>query len=129
MYMQQVAPGRNRAIYLLGHLIAANDSMLPMFMLGDRLYPELEADFLTNPDKPETNMPSISELKGKWNTLNTTLAAHFDKMDAPTWMDRHSRVSPEDFAKEPHRNKLNVLIGRTNHQSNHYGQLVLLQVK
>jgi hypothetical protein len=36
-------------------------------------------------------------------------------------------VSPEDFAKEPHRNRLNVLISRTNHMANHIGQLLLLK--
>jgi hypothetical protein len=36
------------------------------------------------------------------------------------WFSRHMLVSPEDFAKEPHRNKLNVIINRTNHMANHY---------
>jgi hypothetical protein len=31
------------------------------------------------------------------------------------------------LAKEPHRNKLNLLMNRTNHLSYHLGQLVLLQ--
>jgi len=35
-------------------------------------------------------------------------------------------VSDEDFSKEPHRNKLNVIINRTNHMSYHLGQLILL---
>ena len=34
-------------------------------------------------------------------------------------------VSDEDFAREPHRNKLNVLISQTNHLSYHPGQLSL----
>ena len=49
-YLGEVAPGRNRAIYLLGHLISSNDSMLPMFGLGEKLYPELEEAFLKSPD-------------------------------------------------------------------------------
>lgn len=126
-YLQPVAPGRNRAIYLLGHIIAANDMMLPMFFLGDSLYPELVADFLDTPDNPDTVMPSVAELKEKWTTLNTTLAGHFANMDAASWLARHNRVSPEDFAKEPHRNKLNVLINRTNHQTGHAGQLALMR--
>jgi len=50
-------------------------------------------------------------------------------MSVADWMGRHMSVSEEDFAKEPQRNKFNVLIGRTNHQSYHLGQLNLLTVK
>jgi hypothetical protein len=32
-------------------------------------------------------------------------------------------------AKEPHRNRLNVLLGRMNHLSFHRGQLILLTKK
>jgi len=38
------------------------------------------------------------------------------------WFAKHSAVSAEDFAKEPHRNKLNILVNRTNHHSYHLGQ-------
>ena len=43
------------------------------------------------------------------------------------WLERHMSVSPEDFDKEPHRNKLNIIISRTNHIAYHLGQLVLLK--
>jgi len=49
-YLNEVAPGRNRAIYLLGHLTATNDSLLPLLGLGDKLYPQLEAPFQANAD-------------------------------------------------------------------------------
>jgi len=61
-----------------------------------------------------------------WNTVNTTLTNHFNTMQPSDWLDRHTKVSPEDFAKEPHRNKLNILLTRTNHLSYHSGQLNLL---
>jgi hypothetical protein len=41
-------------------------------------------------------------------------------------MDRHTAVSEADFALNPSRNKLSILISRTNHQSYHLGQLNLL---
>ena len=127
-YLSEVAPGRNRAIYLLGHLIATNDGMIPLFGLGGRLFPELEV-FSGNPDKSFEINASIEELKTKWAALNTALTTHFAKMSAEDWMSKHTAVSTEDFAKEPHRNKLNVFIGRTNHQSYHLGQLNLMMVR
>jgi len=45
-YINEVAPGRNRAVYLLGHLIAVNDGMITLFGLGEKLFPEYEAILL-----------------------------------------------------------------------------------
>lgn len=126
VYMQEVAPGRNRAIYLFGHIIAANDGLLEILGLGGRLYPELYETFSHSPDKAVATIPTIAELKQKWTLINDSLTEKFSKMNVSDWLGRHMSVSEEDFAKEPLRNKLNVLIGRTNHESYHLGQLNLL---
>lgn len=122
-----VAPGRNRGIYLLGHLVAVNDAMLPILGFGEKLYPELEAIFLTNPDKAGLAMPTVTDLKKYWKEVNSTLTDHFTKMEPGDWFAKHTSVSAEDFAKEPQRNKLNILISRANHQSYHLGQLAFLK--
>ncbi|MBW4888557.1 DinB family protein [Mucilaginibacter sp. HMF5004] len=126
VYLNEVAPGRNRAIYLLGHLVSASDGLFPLFGLGERIFPKLERLFSTNPDLTFADIPTIAELKQNWETVNIALAAHFDSMQPEEWLDKHTRVSDEDFALEPTRNKLNVLMSRTNHISNHLGQLFLL---
>jgi hypothetical protein len=128
VYFKDIAPGRNRSIYLLGHLIATNDTLLPLFGLGEKLFPELET-YSNKPDKSFEDIATLTELKKKWETINKTLTDHFNTMTPTDWLSRHTAVSEEDFAKEPQRNKLNVLIGRTNHQSYHVGQLNLLTVK
>jgi hypothetical protein len=125
-FLEETAPGRNRGTYLIGHLIAVSDGLLPLFALGQRLYPQFEKMFLTSPDRSVHETPSISELKKCWHEVNTTLTNHFSKMKIEDWFSRHTAVSPEDFEKEPHRNKLNVLINRTSHTSYHLGQLVYL---
>lgn len=125
-YFNEVAPGRNRVIYLLGHLIAMNDMLLPMLGLGDRLYPALESIFITNPDRAIAEIPAIETLKANWETLNQLLANHFGTMDNADWLSRHTRVSEDDFAKDKLRNKLNVLIGRIGHMNYHRGQLAFL---
>ena len=38
---QEIAPGRNRLIYLWGHTAALNDGLFPLMGLGPRLYPEM----------------------------------------------------------------------------------------
>jgi hypothetical protein len=126
-YLKEIAPGRNRPIYLMGHLIAENDRMISFLDKGEKLFPELEEIFITNADKTSESIPTIGELKHKWNELNSHLSNIFSSMAPEEWLERHTRVSPEDFAKEPHRNKLAILLSRTNHNSYHYGQMMLLK--
>lgn len=125
--LYEVAPGRNRVIYLIGHLIASNDTMVGLFGLGQRKYAHLDEAFLTNPDKSTLTMPEPAVLKRMWKESNAELTAHFSKMLPEDWFSKHSAMTEEDFEKEPGRNKLSVLINRTNHMAYHLGQLVLLK--
>jgi hypothetical protein len=124
---KEIAPGKNTGTYLLGHLVATNDGLFPLFGLGERLFPALENPFLKLADKSGEVFPSIAELKDYWNEVNAKLTKHFASMTPEDWFSRHTSVSAEDFAKEPHRNKLNVLLNRTSHQAYHLGQLILLK--
>jgi hypothetical protein len=124
--MSETAPGRNRGIYLIGHLITVSDGMFPILGLGERLYPQLEDVFLKKADRSGLAMPSINELKKQWDDVHNKLSAEFSKISADEWFARHTAVSESDFAKEPHRNKLNILINRANHTSYHLGQLIYL---
>ncbi|HRH50890.1 MAG TPA: DinB family protein [Panacibacter sp.] len=125
--LKETAPGRNTGIYLLGHLTAVSDGILPLLCLGEKLYPQLHEPFIKNPDKSGFEYPSIADLKTYWNNVNTTLKNRFSTMQPNDWFNRHTAVSEEDFAKEPHRNKLNILINRANHQSYHLGQMAYLK--
>lgn len=125
-YNNEVAPGRNRAVYLFGHLIATSDLLLPMLGLGEQLYPQQESIFITNPDRGDSEPVSIAQLRQQWTTLNQTLTAHFQKMDRTDWLGKHTKVSQADFEKDPLRNKLNVLISRIGHLNYHRGQLAFL---
>ncbi len=123
----EVAPGKNRGIYLVGHLTAVHDRMLPLLGLGERLYTQLDDSFITNPDNPNSQLTSAAELRTYWKNINSILAERFSGLQADEWFQRHNSVSAEDFSKEPHRNKLNLIISRTNHLAYHLGQLVLLK--
>jgi hypothetical protein len=128
-YLKPIAPDRNRPIYILGHLIAINDALLPLLGLGQKLFPELEAQFLSNPDDHTSTTPTLRELKQKWETQLGVLAKHFSSMQPHEWLHPHKAVSEADFANEPHRNKLSVLLSRTNHMGYHLGQLNLFPEK
>ncbi len=125
--LQPVAPGRNRGIYLLGHLAVIHDRMLSLLGWEEPIHPEWEEIFVSNPDNPQASMPTVSELKQYWKHVNSKLAGHFQHLQPEAWFQKHNAVSEEDFKKEPHRNKLNVIINRSNHLATHYGQLLFLK--
>ena len=125
----ETAPDRNTGTYLLGHLVAVTDGMLPLLGFGEKLYPQLEKPFITSPDRSGLEIPTVAELKKYWTAINTKLSEHIAATSTDEWFTKHNSVSAEDFAKEPHRNKLNILINRTNHNSYHLGQLIYLKPK
>lgn len=125
--LKEVAPGKNTGLYLLGHIIAVNESMLPLFGLGERMYPALEKPFILTPDKSGQQMPEPDALREMWAKSSDMITHLFLKMHEEEWTKKHSQVSEEDFIREPYRNKLNVLLSRTIHQSYHVGQLALLK--
>ena len=122
---REVAPGRNRLIYLWGHLTAIHDAMFPILGLGERLHAELDAIFISPPDKTAAQLPSARQLKKYWDEVNGKLLSQFENLSADEWLLRHHAMSEEDYAKDPTRNRLAVLLSRTNHVSYHLGQMTL----
>lgn len=123
----EIAPGKNRGIYLLGHMIAVHDDMLRLLDLGEKMYPELFEPFIKSPDKTVSEIPSAATLRACWAKQNEVLKQKFDSVQPEEWFQKHTAVTAEDFAKEPHRNKLNIIITRTTHLAYHHGQFMLLK--
>jgi uncharacterized damage-inducible protein DinB len=123
--LKEVAPGRNRVIYLLGHLTAIQDAMFPILGLGERLHPELDAIFVSSPDKTGIPLPPVGELRQYWDEVNGKLLSQFASLTEDEWLQRHYAMSEEDYAKDPTRNRLAILLSRTNHLSYHLGQITL----
>ncbi len=123
---KEITPGKNRGTYLLGHLIAVHDDMLILLDMGEKLFPELFEPFIKQADKSAIQTPTAAQLRGMWGKQNNLLLEKFEKMKPEQWFEKHTAVSEEDFAKDPHRNKLNIIITRTSHLQYHTGQMVLL---
>jgi len=127
--MQEVSPTRNRGVYLLGHLTAEHDEMLSLLRFQEAMYPELMPVFMDAPDRTVATLPSLQQLRAQWNAVNDTLMEHMNRLSADEWFTRHANISEEDFPKEPHRDRLNVIVSRTSHLAYHRGQLALLEGK
>jgi hypothetical protein len=123
---KEVAPGKNRLIYLWGHLTAVHDRMLPLLGLGERLHPELDPIFISNPDRTVAKLPPAEELKKSWSEVNSRLFEGLENLSPAQWLERHSSVSKEDFARDPSRNRFAILLSRTAHIAFHVGQTALI---
>ena len=119
---QEIATGRNRLIYLWGHIAALNDRLFPLVGLGPRLYPEMEVMFIANPDRAAITVYSAEQLKQAWNQINERLLADFSRWSPAEWLERHTAVSAEDFLCESHRNRYTVLLNRNTHMVFHSGR-------
>ena len=90
---QQVTPGKNRLIYLWGHLTAVNDGLWPLLGIGERLHPELDAMFISKPDRSVELTVTAQSLKSAWDKINQKLWGGFSKFSPADWAGRRSRSS------------------------------------
>jgi len=119
-----VADG-NSPSWLLGHLADTDDKLIELFGIGKRRYPELEKIYHHERGSNQTNLLSKSDLTAKYKEIISELDKAFKEMSESDWLARHMAVTEEDFKKEPHRNKLNVLLSRVTHKASHLGQIAM----
>ncbi|WP_207421565.1 DinB family protein [Desertivirga brevis] len=124
--MEEVAPGRNRGFYLLGHLTTLADSIFPL--LGyEKQAAHLWEPYVKMPDKKNDDLPTVSDLRKDWTIVITVLREKLAGISVQEWFEKHTAVTKEDFLREPHRNKLNVILSRLGHLDYHLGQMQFLK--
>jgi DinB superfamily len=124
--VKEIAPGKNTGIYLLGHLLAVADGMMPLLGFGELKHPALIESFIKMPDKSGQEIPSAVDIRKMYFEVMAVLNEAIKKLPEEEWLTKHNSVSAEDFAKEPQRNKLSVLTSRSMHQAYHGGQIAML---
>jgi uncharacterized damage-inducible protein DinB len=70
-------------------------------------------------------LPPVGQLRKYWDEVNGKLLSQFATLSTDEWLQRHRSMSDEDYLKDPTRNRLAVLLSRTNHLSYHLGQITL----
>jgi DinB superfamily len=124
--LQETAPNKNTGIYLLGHLMVVADAMMPLLGFGEAKHTNLFEMFLKLPDKSGQQFPSATDVRKMYVEVMNNLNEAIKNLPLEEWLTKHNSVSAEDFAKEPHRNKLSVLMNRAMHQAYHGGQMAML---
>lgn len=125
---KHVSPGKNTGLYVLGHLTAVSDRMLPTLGLGDMRFPHLAESFINEPEHADRAPATASEIRRAWADALSVLSDKFARLTPDEWFTHHAEVSDEEL-DEPHRTKINVLIDGTRHVTHHLGELTLLKSK
>ena len=118
-----IVAGGNSPSWLMGHLADTDDALLELFGIRKRLFPELAKIYHHEKGTNQTGHLTKDELKVKWSSILAELDSAFKTWSESDWHSRHMAVSEEDFKKEPHRNKLNVMLSRVTHKASHLGQI------
>ncbi len=124
-FNQPIVANGNSPSWLLGHLADTDDKLLELFGIGKRLFPELSSIYHHERGTNQQGHLAKAELTSKWNLIVAELDTAFKKMTEADWLSRHMSVTEDDFKKEPHRNKLNVLLSRVTHKASHLGQIAM----
>ncbi|SRR5258708_6916457 len=122
---REIATGRNRALYVVGHVAATNDRLFPLLGIGERKYHDLDSVYIDQPDRAVDDPVPLSALKTASDDVARRITEALERFTPEEWLEKHTAVSDEDFAKDPGRNRLAVVLSRTNHMSYHLGQIIL----
>jgi hypothetical protein len=123
---KEVAPERNRLLYIWGHIVAVNDALFPLLGIGPKLYPEMDEIFIRKPDRSSPDIYSGEQVKEASTRINAMLWDTFTGWKVTDWLAPHTEVKPEEFAADPSRNRFSVMVNRTAHVAYHLGQAVLV---
>lgn len=124
-FHQPIVPDGNSPSWILGHLVDTDDRLLELFGIRARLYPELSTIYHHERGTNQQGHLSKTELIDRWKNITDALNAAFHTWSEGEWLQRHTAVSEEDFKKEPHRNRLNVMLSRVTHKASHLGQVAM----
>lgn len=131
-----ILDGRSHGVWILGHLIEAEDRLSVFLGKGPTLFPEYEDIFATGKvPLPVALCPPIYELRNNWKQViekNKLIFLHFSDLE---WDDFHAMYeapSPPNMRREISdyfATKGRCLFMWVLHQSYHNGQLALLLAK
>ena len=112
---REVAPGKSRLFYLVGHLTALHDRLLPALGLGERRYADLDAEFGDERDDHHASALSPRRLRQLWNEVNAALVAGMERLTPEQWLEAPASVAAPS--------RLSALLAWTAHVSLHATQM------
>lgn len=124
---KEIAPGRNRVRYIVGHVAATNDRLFPLLGIGQRRYRDLDSVYIDQPDRALDDLVVPSALIEASDDVARQLTEALERFTPEEWLEKHTAVSEEDFAKDPGRNRLAVVLSRASENLRPAGRDVAFQ--
>ena len=124
-FKQELSPGKNHGVWLLGHMIVCDDDFSLYMGKGNLLYPEYAEIFGQGGKiQPAENYPSVAELRNCWTKVCEKNMKIYPELKDSEFDEPHALVKdPEtDFFKTKGR----VIMAWQLHQMYHDGQLGVL---
>lgn len=114
---REVTAGKSRLFYLIGHLTALHDRLLPVLGLGERRHMELDAEFGEERDPHRASGVSARRLRQLWTEVNAAVLAGMERLTPEQWLEKPPAAAAP--------NRLSVLLNWTDHVSLHSTQIRL----
>jgi len=124
----EIVPGHNHGVWILGHLVASDDTLSEYLGKGPPLFPETQVFAQTSVLKPVESCPSPAELREQWKKVCEKNDAVYRELRDEELSEPHAMIAgnyEDDFFKTKQR----IIIFWTLHQVHHAGQLALLLAK
>ena len=124
----EIIPGKNHGVWIVGHLVASDDTLTEYLGYGPVLFPETQRFAQCSTLIPVEECPPPSVLRNQWKKVCEKNEAAYqllrdDDLDQPHAMLKGN--IEDDYFKT----KQGVIINWTLHQVHHAGQLALLLSK
>lgn len=124
----EIAPGLNHGVWLLGHLIVSDDDLSLYFGKGPMLYPEyLETFGHGSVLKPVSEYPPISLLRKQWDEIIEKNVKIYSELTDEELSEPHAMIEgkiEDDYFKTKESCAINWL----NHQMYEAGMLAIIYI-
>jgi hypothetical protein len=96
---REIGPGKNRVLYIVGHVAATNDRLFTLLGVGERRYRDLDSVYIDQPDGAVDDPVTPSILKAASENVARRLTEALERFTPEEWLGKHTAVSDEDFAR------------------------------
>jgi uncharacterized damage-inducible protein DinB len=123
-----IIPGKNHGVWVLGHLVASDDTLSEYLGYGPQLFPETQVYAQGSKLMSVENCKPASTLRDEWKQVCGKNEQVYQLLKDEELDQPHAIISgnPED---DYFKTKQGVIINWTLHQVHHAGQLALLLTK
>jgi hypothetical protein len=127
---QEITPGGNNGIWLLGHLIASEDDLAEFIGDGEILFPEYQEKFKKGGNILSVeSCPTTKQLKEDWKKVLAKNEKLYASLTDEELSSPHNKILDDDIENDFFKTKERCISFWHFHQVHHAGQLALLKRK